>query len=113
MFPVEEGSKMKRSLCPILLIVAATFMFNPGVLFAQSNGTVKGIIRDTSGAVLPGATVTLTNPATHQSLQSLSTEAGIYSFVFVPPGTYTLTVDIPGFRRLVRENIVVNVAQTI
>src|SRR5437016_2363768 len=104
---------MKRFLCLILPVVAVIFFANQDALFAQSNGTVKGIVRDRSGAVLPGASVTLTNRATQQSLQSLSTEAGTYSFVFLAPGTYTLTVDIPGFRRLIRENIVVNVAETI
>ena len=70
---------------------------------AAQSGTVHGIVKDTSGAIIPAATVLLTNTTTQRRTQTLTTGAGAYVFAFVEPGEYTLTVDHPGFSRLVRE----------
>jgi hypothetical protein len=81
--------------------------------FAQSNGAVKGIVKDTTGAVLPGAAISLRNRATDQRLETLSNEAGTYAFPFVPPGEYTMSVDMAGFRRMLRPGVKVVLSETI
>src|SRR5215468_2546503 len=80
---------------------------------AQSNGIVKGVVKDTSGAVLPGAQITLTNKATQRALQTLTNETGNYNFSFLPPGDYSIAFEMQGFRKLNIENLTVNVAQTV
>ncbi len=96
-----------------MILLLAVFILSAVSAIAQSNGTVKGVIKDTSGAVLPGAQVTLTNKATQRPLQTLSNETGSYNFSFVPPGEYSVVVEMQGFRRLTLESLTVNVAQTV
>jgi len=103
---------MKRRFIMVLTFLAALgFCSVPAM--AQSNGIVKGVVKDTSGAVLPGAQVTLTNKATQRPLQSLTNEAGSYTFNFLPPGDYSINFEMQGFRKLTIEAIAVNVAQTV
>jgi outer membrane receptor protein involved in Fe transport len=77
---------------------------------AQSSGTVRGVVKDSGGAVLPNATVTLTNPGTDRKLQTTTSAVGAYSFTFVSPGQYRVTVDAPGFASFIRDQIPVDVA---
>src|SRR5215475_3560760 len=63
-----------------------------------SRGTVTGTILDPTGAVIAGASVTLTGVETGVRLSTNSNDAGVYRFDAVDPGTYDLTVSLPGFR---------------
>ena len=103
---------MKRALVMIFTI-AAVFSLCSVAALAQSNGIVKGVVKDSSGAVLPGAQVTLTNKATQNTLQTLTNETGSYTFNFLPPGEYGVTFEMQGFRKLTIDKITVNVAQTV
>jgi hypothetical protein len=80
------------------------------LLLAQSTGTVRGVVRDVSGGIVPKASVSMVNAATQQKAQVLTTAAGTYAFAFLAPGTYSLAVEQPGFNRFQRENIAVDVA---
>jgi hypothetical protein len=81
-----------------------------GMAFAQSTGSVQGVVKDSSGAIVPGANVTLVNLATGQRTETTTTGAGTYSFAFVPTGEYSLSVDQTGFARALRERFAVDVA---
>jgi len=73
--------------------------------YAQSTASLRGVIADPSGAVVPEAIVTLSN-AENGSKRSIFTDAtGQYSFPQVIPGTYRLVVDKPGFASMTRDNI--------
>ena len=74
-----------------------------------STSRISGTVLDASGAVVPRATVILTNDATGVSERQQTTEAGLYSFPSVPVGTYTLRVEAPGFRTAVRPSVVLQV----
>ncbi len=76
-------------------------------------GAVTGSVLDTSGAVLPGATVTLTNEGTNISQTLVSGPAGEYRFSLVPPGTYSLSVKSKNFREWLVKGIVVSPSQTV
>jgi hypothetical protein len=65
---------------------------------AQVSATLSGIVADSSGAVVPGATVTVTNVATGISASSNSDESGKYDFLSLPPGKYNLLVQKEGFQ---------------
>jgi hypothetical protein len=79
---------------------------------AQSTGTIRGLVRDADGGVLPGATVTVTSAATGQTLEATTTGAGVYAFAFLPPAEYSLSIEMSGFTPFKRERVVVNVAGT-
>jgi hypothetical protein len=80
---------------------------------AQSAGTVQGVVKDPSGAVLPNATVVLVNPSTDRKMQTTTSTSGAYAFTFVPPGQYSVTVDAPGFRTLLRDHVTVDLAGVV
>ena len=79
---------------------------------ASSTGTIQGRVTDAQGAVLPGVTVTATSPALIQPQTTVSSDTGNYRFPAVPPGTYTLTFDLPGFNSVKREGIQITLGFT-
>src|SRR5882724_6418695 len=81
--------------------------------FAQSTGTIQGVVRDPSGAVIPNAAIAVTNASTRQTTKGESNAAGTYTFAFLPPGQYSLTADHAGFTRFQRENIQVDLAAVV
>ncbi len=96
-------------LCTISLVCA---MAAWGSTMAHAQGTtsrVAGVVTDTSGAVLPGATVTLTNDATGVALTTVTNESGAYAFEAIQVGRYTVTVELQGFKRYVSSNNAVTI----
>ncbi len=80
-------------LCVLLLCSIFTV-----AIFAQnSNSTIKGTVQDVSGAVVPGATVTLTNVGTNQQLTTTSKADGFYNFTNLNPANYKVSVTVQGF----------------
>ena len=89
-----------RAVCALLFFVAA--------LLAQDyRGRVQGIVTDSTQATVLNATVTLVNINTAVRTVRQTNEAGIYRFDYVDPGSYTITVEMPGFSRFVQENVLV------
>src|SRR5689334_24416802 len=72
---------------------------------ASTTGSINGKVADTSGAVLPGVTVSATSPSSMGIQTSVTDGGGNYRFPALPPGTYTVTFELPGFNTLKRENI--------
>jgi hypothetical protein len=72
---------------------------------ASTTGSINGKVSDTSGAVLPGVTVTATSPSMLGAQTTVTEAGGGYRFPAVPPGTYTVTFELAGFNTLKRENI--------
>src|SRR5689334_18836542 len=68
--------------------------------FAQvTNSNITGTATDATKAVLPGVTVTATNNATGVSVSNVTNEAGAYTIQSIIPGTYTVSAELPGFRK--------------
>jgi hypothetical protein len=78
-----------------------------------SNGSVGGIVQDSSTALIPGVTVTLTNTQTGVVDTRLTNESGVYNFPSVPPGIYKLSGDLTGFTSDIKNNIDVNTGNQI
>jgi hypothetical protein len=77
-------------------------------------GELTGLVTDTTGAVVPGVQVDLVNAATGTARQTMTSSAGVYRFVSLPiVGTYTLTVQQPGFKVAKVEGIVMTVGTTV
>jgi hypothetical protein len=65
--------------------------------YAQFSGTISGIVADPSGAIVPGASLTLLNTSTNEQRVATSSAAGVYQFVSLAPGSYELTTTMKGF----------------
>lgn len=81
--------------------------------FAQTFGDISGEVRDSSGALVPGATVTLINVDTNATRNAVSNEAGVYSFPSLRPGNYRLRAEKQGFKATTRTDILLQVQQSI
>src|SRR5713226_5857467 len=71
--------------------------------------TVNGIVRDSSGAVVPGADVQLINEHTNVKYPAKTNSEGIYSASNLPPGTYRIQMSKTGFKTIIKPNIILNV----
>lgn len=78
----------------------------------SGKGAITGTVADTTGAVIPNATVTATNGATKFSTVAKTTGAGAYNFSNLDPGIYTVTVAAEGFQTLKQENVHVNALES-
>src|SRR5262245_6555796 len=78
---------------------------------AQTQAGISGVIRDASGAVIPGVTVTVTNPATNFARSAISNEAGVYNIPSLQPGTYSVKVELAGFRTITQNGVELQVQQ--
>jgi hypothetical protein len=76
-------------------------------------GTVTGSVRDTSGAVVPGAQVRLINTETGVVQKTASNQTGDYQFLIVPPGVYAVEVESRGFKLFRRDGIIVEVNRSL
>src|SRR5262249_55885607 len=101
------GCLMKTFL--FFLLLAAT------VCLPQSTSSISGTVTDPSGAVIPGAAVTVTNEETGVSNRQTATDSGLFSFPALPVGNYSVTVEMKGFRtqRKSRNVLVVNTPLTV
>jgi hypothetical protein len=80
---------------------------------AQGVGAIGGSVADTSGAVLPGVTVSLLNPGLIGGTQTTVTdERGAYLFTRLVPGRYNVRAELSGFRTTIQENVIVNADAT-
>ena len=71
---------------------------------------ISGLVRDQGGAVIPGVTVTITNAGTSQQRETVTNEQGFYALPNVPVGTYTVTAELPGFKKFVKSGVQLNAA---
>ncbi len=81
--------------------------------FAQANSNLTGIITDQSGAVIPGATIQLSDSATGAEFATISSDTGLYEIAGLNPSSYNLKVTANGFQTYVQTGIVVNVSATV
>ena len=97
----------------IAVLVCALALVAPA--FAQStaaNGTIEGTILDTSGGVLPGVTVTITNVDTGAERSLTTNEKGLYRAPLLPLGKYRVVAELQGFKKFEQTDIRLSVGQT-
>src|SRR5687768_1791472 len=91
-----------RSLAAVIvLLVSAEFAY------AQGSGTtsLSGVVTDSGGGVIPGATVVVKNAATGVTFEAITTSTGAFNVPALDPGTYNATVSLSGFKTAVVNNI--------
>ena len=101
-------SRFSRAAGVIVFLVS---LMSARGAFAQFNASLSGTVEDSTGAIIPGASVTLTNVGTQQQQATTSSSEGAYRFTELPPGNYKLTVTAAGFKQSDADNIQV-VAET-
>ncbi|HEV2764794.1 MAG TPA: carboxypeptidase-like regulatory domain-containing protein, partial [Pyrinomonadaceae bacterium] len=99
---------LRRALLCALVALAAS---SPAAYAQGTASRVTGVVTDQSGAVVPGATVTLTNEGTNVSITTETTSTGAYVFDLVQVGNYTVSVEKQGFKRYVSTGNPVNINQ--
>ena len=93
---------------PTLFFAALLLIWSAAYLFAQSTAEIRGAVTDTSGAVLPGVTVTLTNEGTGLQRTTVSDSGGRFNFPSLPVGSYGLNAKLEGFRQFATSNVRLN-----
>lgn len=105
------GSARSRLLCGF--VVLATLFLTEATASAQAvNGRIAGIVRDQSGAIVPGATVVATNNDTGRATEGTTDEQGRYTLVNLPPGLYRVEARLEGFRPSIVERLTLQVLET-
>jgi hypothetical protein len=82
-------------------LVLLLAMFSTNFAHAQFRTSVQGVVTDPTGAVIPGATLTLKNNSTNETVVRTSDSTGVFNFNALPADTFTLTVDHTGFQQKV------------
>src|SRR5262245_56229933 len=91
----------RRFAWTVCVVIAAAFSGSAQFDSAQ----IFGLVRDQAGAVIPGVTVTIVNAGTSQQRETLTNEQGFYLLPNVPVGTYTVTAELPGFKKFVKTGV--------
>ena len=86
-------------------LLAILFSLCGTSVYAQFRASIQGVVTDPQGAVVSGATVTLTNHDTGKTLTTTTNDNGIYNFTALPPNPYTLTVEKAGFKKKVLDAV--------
>ena len=104
-FFLRLETKLVRMLAGACVLALALLM--PGAALAQQQGSISGKIVDPDGLALPGATVTLKNQGTGYIRWTTTATNGSYTFPSLDPGSYGLTVTMPGFSDTVRKDLAI------
>jgi len=91
-------------LTPVLICL----IFHAFYSHAATSGSISGVVADASGAVIPGAELSLVNTAQQTTYQAVSNREGLYSFPNLPVGHYDLTISAPGFATQRKMNLTVD-----
>jgi Carboxypeptidase regulatory-like domain/TonB dependent receptor len=105
---------LRRRLTTCVFSTTLVALLFSAALFAQGNfGRILGAVTDQTGAVLPGAQISIIDKDRGLARSVTTDEAGLYNAPTLLPGTYTVRVELPGFKKLDRENVVLEVGQEI
>ncbi len=102
-----KGASMARAFLFLSILILCTI-----AAYAQpGRGGISGLVADPTGAIIPGATISAQSTTTGVKVSTVSTAAGLYSFVSLAPGTYDVTAGAKGFETIVQKGVKVDVDQ--
>jgi hypothetical protein len=93
------------------LLFCLTALAAPRAVAQEFNGSINGRVTDNSNAIIPGVTVNISGPSIQGGRTSLTDESGLYRFSALPPGAYSLSFELQGFKKLIREGVIVEVGR--
>jgi hypothetical protein len=95
------------------LIVVGIFAFALSAIAQTDRGTITGTVSDASGAVIPGVAIQAKNLGTGTVYEGGTSETGNFTLPQLPVGTYEVSATLPGFKKFVRSNLIISVAQIV
>ena len=102
---------MRKSLLPVSLFLLSLV---PATAFAQAaSANLTGTVKDTSGGVLPGVSITARNTATNDVRSTVSENDGLYRLTNMPRGTYEVKAELQGFKTLTQAGVLLTVGDTV
>src|SRR5437870_4319380 len=93
------------------LLAVALCLVSAAVAFGSPVGTIAGSVKDASGAMMAGVKLTLVNSATNAQAIATTNPNGEFQFLQLPPATYVLTAENPGFKKTTVSSVIVQVDQ--
>lgn len=101
-----RGTIAGLALCAVVLF--------PGRVFAQAaTANLTGTVKDASGGVLPGVTITARNAGTNETRTAVTSEHGLYRVTSLPRGTYDVTAELQGFKTVAQSGVLLTVGETV
>ena len=110
--PMSQARSSLRSFTPagLVLITFCLAFSSTKLLYAQANAGITGTVTDSSGAIVAGAKVTITDQGTGQENHATTSSAGTYTVTGLTPGVYSITVEATGFKKQVQNSVNVEVS---
>ncbi len=108
----SKKSCYKQIFCCLTVLTAVLFLFAPSLLAQETRGTIIGTVADPNGAAIPNAVVKITDVARGTAVDLTTNDDGFYQANYLIPGGYRIEIETAGFKRFVRENVVVQINQT-
>src|SRR3954462_191194 len=106
-------SRLRWRITPLVLVLALGSVADTfGQTVSTTTGAINGKVTDTSGAVMPGVTITISSPSMQGTRTDVTGTDGVYRFSAIPPGEYTVTYELAGFEKIVREGLRVGLGFT-
>jgi hypothetical protein len=102
-----------KFVCGLMAMTLIATLMTQFAIGQTTGGTLRGTVKDSTGAVVPNAVVAATNEATGAKFDTITSSAGLYSFPNLLVGSYSVTVERAGFKKFVRKNISVSANQII
>jgi len=105
----EQGGRLKANVVSSVICLLSLGSF----AFAQEfRASIAGHVKDSTGATVPQAKVQATNHATKETSSAVTDSSGSYTIPLLQPGIYKITIQAPGFKQYVRDNISLEITQT-
>jgi hypothetical protein len=102
--------RLRESIIPLVLAVVVAVVALPAA--AQTTGAIDGVVSDANDAPLPGASVELRSPSLQGIRTAVTSSAGRFRFPVIPPGIYTVTAALAGFKKVERNGVKVDLDAT-
>ena len=112
---MESKTRKRSDALAGLIALAATLLLTTALTAAaqQNTGTILGIVKDSSGAVVPGASIIILNEETSLTRTVTTGENGAFRAPALPVGRYTVRVELAGFRPQAQRGLILEVAQEL
>jgi|NGEPerStandDraft_6_1074524.scaffolds.fasta_scaffold10213_2 hypothetical protein len=101
-----------RWLSTFMVFALAALGLTANVAYSQTTGGIEGTVTDANEAPLPGASVDLRSPSLQGARSAVTNTAGRFRFPVIPPGTYTVTCSLSGFKKVEKNGVTVNLDAT-